>query len=404
MIFVLAAREIETCSSEAALPKPIIAHVLHRLYLAGAEVLAAALARQMRDRFDFHFLCLDEVGPLGEQLASEGFNVVDLQRKPGVDLSVARRIRALTKEHGIELLHAHQYTPFFYASASRGIWGSLTSSPRLLFTEHGRHYPDIRKTKRVFANKLLLRKRDQVTAVGNFVKQALVNNEGIAQQRIEVVYNGIDTDRFQVDTTGQVRAAVRAELSIAADRGVVLQVARFHPVKDHATAVRAFAAAAGTFNEANKPLLLLVGDGDEREKIESLIAQLQVSSLVRFLGVRSDIPRLMSAADVFMLSSLSEGISVTLLEAMGAAIPIAATNVGGNGEVVAHGESGLLSPRSEHAALGVSLATLLRDPLMRQRMGEAGRARLLATFTQQQMHKRYAEIYEQITRHRAALD
>ena len=380
------------------LPKPVIAHVLHRLYLAGAEVLAAALARQLRDRFDFIFLCLDEIGPLGKQLASEGFEVVDLARKPGVDLSVARRIRKLARHHAIQLLHAHQYTPFFYASLSRGLLGSLIARPRLLFTEHGRHYPDIRKTKRVLANKLLLRHRDRVTAVGKFVKQALVNNEGIRENRIEVVYNGIDTRVFQADPTGQIRRQVRDELNIAQDRPVVLQVARFHPVKDHQTAVRGFAAAASSFDAARRPLLLLVGDGECKSQIESLVKELNITDCVRFLGVRSDIPRLMCACDLFVLSSLSEGVSVTLLEAMGAAIPIAATDVGGNSEVVAHGVSGLLSPRSDHAAMGRNFVTLLSDATMRQRMGAAGRDRLLATFTQDQMHARYAAIYAEMTR------
>ncbi|NJL30258.1 MAG: glycosyltransferase [Phycisphaerales bacterium] len=87
--------------------------MLHRLYLAGAEVLAAALARQLRLRYRFVFLCLDEIGPLGQQLRSEGFTVIDLKRKPGVDLSVARRIREIVQTEKIDLLHAHQYTPFF---------------------------------------------------------------------------------------------------------------------------------------------------------------------------------------------------------------------------------------------------------------------------------------------------
>lgn len=381
------------------MPKPVIAHVLHRLYLAGAEVLAAALARQLRDRFEFIFLCLDEIGPLGEQLAQDGFQVVDLQRKPGVDWSVARRIRALVRERNIQLLHAHQYTPFFYAAASRGIVGSLRSRPRILFTEHGRHYPDVRKIKRVLANRLLLRGGDRVTAVGRFVKQALVNNEGISEKRIAVVYNGIDADRFHIDTTGEHRALVRQELSIAADEPVVIQVARFHPVKDHDTGLRAFAQAAHTLSHSGPPpLLLLVGDGELRQPMETLASQLGIADRVRFLGVRSDIPRLMAASDLFMLSSLSEGISVTLLEAMGVGLPIAATDVGGNAEVVAHNESGLLSPRGDAAALGQNLITLLSDVESRRSMGQAGRARLLATFTQSQMHNRYATIYQNITK------
>ncbi len=376
--------------------KPVIAHVLHRLYLAGAEVLAAALARRLSDRFTFVFLCLDEIGPLGNELAGEGFTVLDLQRRPGIDLSVAKRIRRAVRDHRIGLLHAHQYTPFFYASVSRGIFGGLASRPPILFTEHGRHFPDLRKTKRVLANKLLLRPGDQVTAVGRFVKQALVSNEGIREGRIEVIYNGIDAQVFDVDATGDVRAAVRAELNLSPAQPVVLQVARFHPVKDHETALRAFAVAVRLADPAAAPLLLLAGDGERKPRIEALIAELGIVPHVRFLGVRSDIPRLMAAADVFMLSSVSEGVSVTLLEAMGAAVPIAATDVGGNGEVVGHGESGLLSPRSDHEALGRNLAVLLADPALRRRMGDDGRRRLLATFTQQQMHDRYAAIYDRL--------
>ena len=377
--------------------RPVIAHVLHRLYLAGAEVLAAALSRRLRDRFNFLFLCLDEIGPLGEQLAGEGFTVVDLQRKPGVDRQVPRRIRRIIREQNVRLLHAHQYTPFFYASASRGMWGLLRSRPRVLFTEHGRHYPAILKTKRVLANKLLLRSRDRVTAVGNFVKQALVSNEGIKARRIEVVYNGIDPQQFTFDATGETRAVVRNELGIGGEQPVLLQVARFHPVKDHATAIRAFAFAfkQGQWNEKQTPVFLLAGDGDKKDEMEKLVTELGVNDHVRFLGVRSDVPRLMAAADVFTLSSLSEGISVTLLEARGAAVPIAATDVGGNGEVVKHESSGLLSPRGDHEGLGRNLLMLLTDAATRRRMGDAGRQRLLETFTQEQMHARYAAIYEE---------
>ncbi len=380
--------------------RPVIAHVLHRLYLAGAEVLAAALARQLRDQFEFIFLCLDETGPLGEQLADEGFTVVDLERKPGVDLAVAKRIKQINRDKQVALLHAHQYTPFFYASMSRGVF---KRRPRLMFTEHGRHYPDIRKTKHVLANKLLLRSSDTVTAVGKFVKQALVNNEGIKASRIEVIYNGIDTEKFSVDVDGSRRSTARASLGIDPQRPVVLQVARFHPVKDHETAVRAFHVAvqamADSPDAAQPPLLLLAGDGDKKKAMETLVTSLGIADHVQFLGVRDDVPDLMAAADLFILSSLSEGISVTLLEAMGAGVPIATTDVGGNSEVVDDGESGLLSPRGDRESLGKNIATLLLDADMRQRMGTVGHERLLATFTEQAMHARYAELYHQITSH-----
>ncbi len=382
---------------EMIVSKPVIGQVLHRLYLAGAEVLAADLARRLRDEFTFIFLCLDEVGPLGEELRDEGFAVIDLKRQPGVDWAVSRRIRQAVREHNIDLLHAHQYTPFFYSATARGvIRGVFGSGPKILFTEHGRHYPDHRSTKRVVANKLLLRPRDRVTACGGFSKQALVDNEGIPADRIEVILNGIDPTKFAPQgETIELRRRTRAALGLSEDDLLILQVARFHPVKNHETSLRAFALIA---NDESRAVLAYAGDGERRADTESLANELGIANRVRFLGVRNDVPALMAAADVFVLSSLSEAISVTLLEAMGSAVPIAATDVGGNGEVVAAGETGLLSPRQDHAALGDNLLTLLRDSALRRRMGDAGRERLLEVFTEQRMHARYAEVFGEMLR------
>lgn len=365
--------------------RPAVGHVLHRLDRAGAEVLAGDLAMKLQDRYRFVFLCLDGAGPLGEHLASMGFDVVVLGRKPGLDWSVARRLRSAVKHYGINLLHTHQYTPFFYAALSR----RLGSTPPILFTEHGRHYPDDRNPKRVLANRWLLKPSDRITAVGRFVKQALVENEGIAEGRIKVIYNGIDPDAFP-PADPESRSHARRLLGIDDQTPLVMQVARFHPVKDHETAVRAFAE---TLSFVPKAVLCLVGDGGQRPTIETLCGEMGIQDHVRFLGVRDDVAQLIPGADAFMLSSVSEGVSVTLLEAMATGLPIAATDVGGNPEVVEHGTTGLLSPRGDHHALGANLVTLLQDPAQRQVFGRAGRARLLEVFTQDRMHREYTELY-----------
>ncbi len=368
--------------------RPTVGHVLHRLSRAGAEVLAGDLARRLADRYRFVFLCLDGVGTLGEELASEGFAVVDLGRRPGLDRAVARRLRGAVRERGIDLLHAHQYTPFFYSAVSRG----LGASPPILFTEHGRHYPDQRKLKRVLANRWLLKPSDRVSAVGRFVAEALTKNEGIDAGRIRVIHNGIDPDAFPTaDPSG--RAAARGMIGVGEDTPLVMQVARFHPVKDHQTAVRAFARVTEQVPGAK---LCLIGEGDERQAIEALSAELGIYEHILFMGARDDVARLLPGADVFMLSSVSEGISVTLLEAMGTAVPIVATDVGGNGEVVEYNKTGLLSPRGDDRALADSLISLLTDADRRREMGALGRERLLDTFTQNRMHSAYAELYGQM--------
>lgn len=365
--------------------RPTVGHVLHRMDRAGAEVLAGDLARRLSDRYRSVFFCLDGIGALGETLASEGFAVTALGRRPGLDLRVAGRLRAAVKRHDVALLHAHQYTPFCYAALSR----RLSATPPILFTEHGRHYPDQRKAKRVWANRWLLKPTDRVTAVGRFVKQALIENERIAENRVDVVYNGIDPDAFPPADT-EARARARHLIDVDAETPLVMQVARFHPVKDHALSVRAFARVVKCIPAAR---LCLVGDGPERPATEALAAELGIHDHVLFLGVRDDVDKLLPGADLFVLSSLSEGVSVTLLESMATGLPIVATDVGGNGEVVIHDETGLLSPRGNDEALAENLITLLGAPDRRAMFGRAGRVRLLETFTQDRMHRQYANLY-----------
>lgn len=364
--------------------RPTIGHVLHRLHFAGAEVLAADLSRRLRDEYRFVFLCLDAIGPLGQRLMGEGFKVVDLKRRPGIDVRVARRLQREVQRYQIDLLHAHQYTPFFYAAVSRRC--GLGGTPPIMFTEHGRHYPDVRRVRRVLANRLLLKPQDRVTAVGRFIRQALIDHEGIAPQRVEVIHNGIDPQAFSTSAPRPADRSTGRELTI-------LQVARFHSVKDHATAIRAFGRVIESFPDVR---LVLVGDGELRGDMEALVDELRLTQRVTFLGVRDDVAALLPTADVFMLSSLSEGISVTLLEAMAARLPIVATQVGGNPEIVDHGRNGLLSPRGDDAALANNLLMLLRDADMRVRMGEAGWNRLLKMFTQQQMHHAYGRLYQEM--------
>ncbi len=218
-------------------PRPrlgTICQVLHSLEVGGAEVLAARLARSLKGDYRFLFLCLDELGSLGRELREEGFPVEVLDRRSGLDWQCARRLSEIGRRERVDVLQAHQYTPFFYCAASR----LLRGRPPVLFTEHGRHHPDYPRRKRMLANRFLLRGRDRVVAVGEAVRQALIHNEGIAPKRVEVIHNGIPLVRFEVRLTATERAAVRAEIGIGSEDLVLIQVARLDYLKDHATAIR----------------------------------------------------------------------------------------------------------------------------------------------------------------------
>ena len=129
-----------------------ICQVLHGLQVGGAEILAARLARQLNRDYRFLFICLDELGTLGQELRFEGFSVQVVDRRPGLDRRSARRLAGIIRRERVDVLHAHQYTPFFYCAASR----LIGSRPPILFSEHGRHQPDYPRRKRILANRVLL--------------------------------------------------------------------------------------------------------------------------------------------------------------------------------------------------------------------------------------------------------
>ncbi len=368
---------------------PTICQVLHSLGIGGAEVLAAEIARRMSDRYRFVFACLDSLGTLGEQLVRDGFRVEVLHRQPGLDWRCSLRLAQFLKAEHVDVTHAHQFTPFFQAMLSR----LAHRHPPIVFTEHGRHYPDSRSWKRVLFNRGLSRSDDRFIGVGQSVCDALIANEGLPQSRVELIYNGVDLGPYRAACGDSVlRQTVRAELGLRKDEFVILQVARLNSLKDHQTALRTIQRLTANGHSAQ---LILAGDGEERGQLEAFVAAQQLESHVRFLGARRDVVRLMSAADVFLLSSISEGIPLTLIEAMAAGLPVVTTNVGGCGEVVIEGVTGLLAPARDDAQLARHLETLQFDSLKRRCFGDAGAARATKLFSLDRMLDEYSEVYDE---------
>lgn len=366
--------------------RPTICHVLHGLRVGGAEVLAARLARQL-PCFRWLFYCIDELGTLGEELRGDGFDVTVSDRRPGIDWRCPWRLAEFLRRERVDLIHAHQYTPFFYSLAAR----LLAPRPPILFTEHGRWFPDYPRPRRIVANRLLLQRRDRVIGVGESVRQALIHNEGLPAVRVGVIHNGIDVSAFANGVNE--RWQVRREIGVGAGDLVILQVARLDALKDHATALKAIDRVRQQRPDIR---LVLVGEGPERERIDALITRLDLSAHVRLLGLRQDVAHLLPAADIFLLSSKSEGIPLTVIEAMAAGLPVVATRVGGLAEVVDDGVTGLLAPAGDAVGLAEHLQRLAGDATLRREMGHRGRLRARARFAETDMHARYLRLYEEM--------
>jgi glycosyltransferase involved in cell wall biosynthesis len=362
--------------------------VVHVMQIAGAEVLVAEIARRLSAAIEPTVFCLDAVGALGEQLRTEGISVVTLGRRPGLDPGLAWRFARELRRRRIEVIHAHQYTPFFYAACANAL---AAFSARVIFTEHGRHYPDVVSTRRRLLNRLVFRHlADDINAVCEFSARSLARTDGFVGRPIPVIANGVDVARYQVVHD---RDSLRDRLGLARGRQYILHIARFHPVKDHRLLVESFALLAADHPEVD---LLLVGDGPLRAEMEQRVGTLGLTSRVRFLGIRPDVPDLLASADVFALPSVSEAASLTLMEAMASGLPVVVTDVGGNPELVTHGVEGLLIPRRDARAGAEALRMLLSDRALRARMGQAAAARARSHYRLDTTVQRYAELYARL--------
>ncbi len=369
------------------MPRATICHVLFSLTVGGAEVLAARLARRLSGSHRTIFCCLDDIGALGDGLRDEGFPVHHLQRRSGLNLGSSNRLATLLRRERVDVIHAHQFGPFFYGATAR----LLASRPGLVMTEHGRSFPDPPRRTHFLFNRAVLRRDDRIIAVGEDVRRALIDNEGFAPGRVEVVYNGVDTGAFA--DSARHREAVRREVGVGAGAVVLMQVARLDAIKDHATAVRAVGRAAGRRPDVR---LVLVGEGPEAGPIDDLIRGLGLGENVLRLGIRTDVARLLGAADAVLLTSRSEGIPLTLIEGMAAGLPVVATRVGGVAEVVVDGQTGLLAPAGDADALAARILRLADDRDLRERLGRAGRVRARASFDEGRMIAAYDRIYGEV--------
>jgi L-malate glycosyltransferase len=365
-----------------------VAFVVHVMQVAGAEVLVRETIRRLRGKISPTIFCLDSVGRIGGDMIGEGVDLVCFNRKPGRDWGVSRRMANAIREREIDVIHAHQYTPFFYAALAKPL---CFFRPKLILTEHGRHYPDRVSPIRRAVNRLVLdRLADAVTACCHFSAAGLTKTDGFAGARIEIIENGIEVDRYGPPAD---KALAKEDVGLDPDRRYIIHVARHHPVKDQPTLLKGFAAAMPHLPRVD---LLMVGDGPLRGELESLAVELRIPERVKFLGIRNDIPDLMRAADVFVLTSLSEAASLTLLEAMASGLPAVVTNVGGNPEIVRHEREGLLFPRGDAAGCAAAFRRLLGDTDFAEKLGTAARIRTEERYQLSRTVEQYYELYRRL--------
>lgn len=244
----------------------------------------------------------------------------------------------------------------------------------------------VRSAERLSANWV-----SQYVAVSENARQAVINRLGLTPGKVSTILNALDLEPFQ--QPGPDVKDLRAELGLNPEALVVGSVGRLAPLKDFPSLVRWLGELSKTFPRAQ---LVIIGEGEERPALEHLIAGLNLRDKVALPGFRADIPRVLRALDIFAFPSLSEGLSIALLEAMAAGLPCVVTDVGGNAEAVVEGETGFVVPPGDSSGFKAALSRLLQDGNLRKKLGAAGKNRAFTVFNPKRLALQYEELYRSV--------
>jgi sugar transferase (PEP-CTERM/EpsH1 system associated) len=362
----------DASASTGRVPARVV-HVVTTLAVGGLEKVVLDLMRfATPDRFAMRVVCLDESGVLEEQFARIGVPVDVIGTAGSVPARILRLAKHLrqVKPH---LLHTHNPQAHLHGALA----ARLAGVPTVVHTKHGREYME--RPALAWASRQASRWTSRFVAVSEDAASVAREVEGVPAGIVRVIHNGIDTDLFAARTPRTVLAPRRA-----------VTVGRLSPIKDHATllhAVRRVVDTVPTFQ------LDIVGDGPVKPELEARCESLGLCGRVHFHGYHEQVAGFLAAADFFVLPSISEGVSIALLEAMASGLPAVATDVGGNREVVVTGETGYLVPARAADVLAAVMVRILSDVAGLERMGRAARRRVEQQFNLRTMVQQYEQLY-----------
>jgi len=355
-------------------PRTSVLLLLPGFQVGGLERNALRLVEGMdRTRFRFLVGALDPTGPMADRFRGAGAAVLDLSFSGFGGLGVLRSLRVvkrLVEEHHVSVVHAWNIGPTLLAAlALRGASVRLVSSRRSLAYSKG---------PGALVRRIANRACDIVLPNSKAVEAELLREPGVRPERVRMLYTGLPVP----GEVGARRYVARAALDVADGTFLVACVASLRPVKQPGILL----AAAAELQRQGLPFCVKVaGDGPLRADLEAECVRLGIRESVDFLGLVDDPSELLSAADVMVLTSSSEGLPTAVMEAMTHGLPVVATDAGGTSEVVQHGETGVLVPVGDAGAVAEVIMRLARDPALCRAMGAAGRARIEVGFSEAAM-------------------
>lgn len=362
-----------------------ITHLVENLERGGLERVVIDLAlEQVAQGLKVQVICLFSEGLLARELVAAGIPVIACNKVRGFDWRAVGKIRALLRNHKTQILHSHNPIPNYYGVLASLFINGLT----VVNTRHGMGNAPF-NVRLELLYRISLVRTALVAMVCESARLNFIQHRIVARTKAKVVPNGIRLSLFR-PYSENTHGSTLAALNLSEDSLCIVNVGRLNPVKDHATLLHAMVHVSATVRNA---VLVIVGGGKLQRELEALTKKLGIENAVRFLGDRDDVKSLLPGFNIFVLSSLSEGYSISLLEACASALPIIATDVGGNAEIVKPGINGMLVEPSRAQLMANAIIKLARDPNLRIEMGQRGREWVETNGTVEIMAQRYMELY-----------
>ncbi|MGB5306995.1 MAG: TIGR03088 family PEP-CTERM/XrtA system glycosyltransferase [Gammaproteobacteria bacterium] len=372
---------------------PLIAHVIYRLDVGGLENgLVNIINRIPEDRYRHVIISLTELSDFKQRITRKDVDCIALHKRPGNDLGMFWKLWRLFRALRPAIVHSRNLAAL---EAQLPAW--LAGVPCRIHGEHGRDVFDLDGTSRKYrwVRKLYQPLVHRYVPLSQELSAYLSNQVGVPESKLRLICNGVDVERFR-PRERENREAVLPQGFADQDSLLIGSVGRLEAVKDQQTLVRAFKALCLHRPDDSRLRLVLIGDGSLWNKIEELVAREGIQDRVWLAGSREDVAQLLQTLDVFVLPSLAEGISNTILEAMACGLPVVATRVGGNEELVREGETGFLVPRADPQAMAAALLNYVDHADLRAAHGASARTRAEGAFSIARMVNRYLEVYDEL--------
>ena len=372
---------------------PLVAHIIYALGTGGLENgLINIINRTPPDRYRHVIICLTNADDFANRITLPGIQVIQLHKPAGQNFRVFWDLWKTLRTLRPDVVHTRNL-----ASLEMQLVTLLMPGIKRVHGEHGRDIHDLDGTNKKYN---LLRKAMQpfvhrYIAVSRDLLQWLKHTVAIPEKKLRQIYNGVDAGKFS-PRQDDAKLGDLAPPGLLPENAVVVgTVGRLAEVKNQQLLIEAVG-----YLFTKRPILrgtlrlVLVGDGPLKLQLVGRVKQLGLSDVVWFTGDRNDVPTLMQLMDIFILPSLAEGISNTLLEAMASGLPVIATSVGGNVELIDEGVNGRLVPVNNVVAMADAVAELVDDPILRQSMGKKGLALVRTTFNWEKTVADYLAVYD----------